>query len=146
LSQAKEREFRKGSEERVNIMTLSDIKRIIKSLKEKKPGTGRVVSVDVGDQKFNVNTSTEHPPYMQIIIDALIGANQDDKPLPVFEINDNETIVPISIGNNHIIDGFISRCTGGVREGNRIKWDLQDNTYYYDPIQGILTMDSGSSE
>jgi len=140
LSQAKEREFRRGTEQRVIINSVQDIIRMIKLLKDKKPGSGRVVSVNIGKSEFHVNTSTDHPPYMQIIQDAFVGVNQDESPAPVIEINEGERLVPLNIGSNHAIDGFITKCTGGVRDGNRIKWSLSEGDYFYDPVTDKLTM------
>lgn len=146
LSGAREREFRRGTEERVYVNNLNDIKRIIKLLKEKKPGTGRVVSLNIGENQFNINTSTDHPPYMEIIKDAFIGSDANNAPPPIVEINNGEQLVPLTIGSNHIIDNFIRNCAGGVREGNRIKWSLPNEFYYYDPISGSLTMSNKNNE
>lgn len=140
LSQAREREFRRGSEERVIINGLPDIKRIIKQLKDRKPGSGKVVSLDVGAQKFHINTSTDHPPYMEIIKDAILGADQEEAPPSAIPINEGETIIPLRIGANSAVNSFIRKCTGGERDGDRIKWVVNDDIYYYDPVQDRLTM------
>lgn len=142
LSEAKAREFRRGSEETIIINSLADVKRIIKTLKERKPGSGRLVSIDIGEQQFHVNTSTDHPPYMEIIKDAILGADQNEVPPVAIPINGDETIIPLRIGENSAVNSFIERCTGGRRDGDRIKWEMGDATYYYDPIEDRLTMSS----
>lgn len=145
LSQAKEREFRRGSEEKVIIRTLEDIKRIIKMLAEKKPAAGRTVELKIGDSKYNVDTSTNHPPYMDIIRDAFVGVDQEPEPPPAIEINEGETIVPLEIGSSHTIDRFVEQCTGGKRVGNRIKWSLPEGDYFYDPVDNKLTFSEPDS-
>ena len=140
LSQAREREFRRGSEEVTIISSLADVKRIIKVLKERKPGSGRVVSLNVGEQEFHVNTSTDHPPYMEIIKDAILGADQEEAPPSSIPINEGESIIPLRIGENSAVNSFIKKCTGGERDGDRIKWVVGDSTYFYDPIADRLTM------
>lgn len=139
LSEAKAREFRKGTEDRVIIRTLEDIKRIIKLLGEKKPDGGRTVNMSIGGSQYNVDTSTNHPPYMDIIRDAFQGVAPEDSPPPTIEINAGETLVPLDIGSNHAIDRFIEKCTGGTREGDRIKWSLPEGNYFYDPVHSKLT-------
>lgn len=138
LSNALEREFRRGSEERIIIRSVSDIKRIIQKLQNTKPSEGRTVSVNVGGSSFNVNTSTNHPSYLQIIKDAFEGIDvhqSEIKPIPI----NGEEIIPLNIGPNHAIDNFIRQCTGGERDGNRIKWTLPEGDYFFDPVVGKLT-------
>lgn len=138
LSSAVDREFRRGNEDKVIIKSVQDVIRIIDILKKKKPGSGRVVSLNIGEGQFNINTSTDHPPYMEMIKEA-IGDTSHNVPSPAIEINGGEQVIPINIGSSHIIDGFIARCAGGTRDGNRIKWVLPDGDYFYDPIADKLT-------
>lgn len=137
LSAAREREYNRGELGVVNIRNISDIKMMITKLKTESPPNGKSVSINIGDGIFNINTSTGHPSYMQMIKDAL--KVEDNEPIEMIEIN-GEKLIPVDVGKNHAIDGFIKQCVGGIRDGNRIKWVLLNGDYFYDPTTDKLTV------
>lgn len=130
------REMFKHKPDVVEINNLSDIKNIITKLKGSKPQDGGSVNINIGNDKFVVNTSTNHPTYMQMIKDAIIESSTEDIIIP---INDSESMIASKPQLGGGIDNLISRLTGGIRDDNRIKWKIKDDIYYYDPILDILT-------
>jgi len=139
LEQAREREFRKGTEEKVIIRTLSDVQQIIKKLINQKPPSGKVVLTTVQGKTLTVDTSTKHPSYMTQIRDGFLEIEEFSKKPQSIELN-GTNITPLGTQPDNWLDPFIKQCTGGVRDGNRIKWELPEASYFYDPIEEKLTM------
>lgn len=130
------REMFKHKPDVVEINNLSDIKNIITKLKGSKPQDGESVSININDNKYVVNTSTNHPTYMQMIKDMLIDEVVDDVAI---QINDSETIIAAKPQFGGGLESLIFRLTGGKKDGNRIKWEIRNDTYYYDPVSDVLT-------
>ena len=130
------REIFKHKPDVVEINNLSDIKNIITKLKGSKPSNGETVNININNDKFIVNTSTNHPTYMQMIKDMFAEEVMDDVVIP---INDSETIIAAKPQFGGGLDGLIFRLTGGTRDGNRIKWEVKNDIYYFDPISDVLT-------
>lgn len=135
-----DREFNKPKPIDVVINNLSDIKSIISKLKVDKSDDGMVLDVKIGDSNFKINSSTNHPTYMQIISDMLNeDLDTDDTFIP---INNGEKLVPPSVTTSDFVNRFVNRLTGGVADKNRIRWDINYVSYFYDPKYDVLTMKS----
>jgi len=48
-------------------------------------------------------------------------------------------IQPINTDGHMWLDSLITRRLGGRRDGLRVRWDLQDGTYFFDPYECKLT-------
>ncbi len=48
-------------------------------------------------------------------------------------------VPPIQIDGHMWLDDLISRRLDGTREGMRVKWELTDAIYYFDPTTGKVT-------
>lgn len=50
----------------------------------------------------------------------------------------NINVDPVNVEGRMWLDDLIERRLGGVRDGLRVRWDLRDGTYYFDPFDGKL--------
>jgi hypothetical protein len=132
-----DREINKHKPVEIVINNLSDIKSIISKLKSDKSDDGSLINVKIGESNFQINSSTNHPTYMQMIADMLSGEPTPE--VAAIPINNGEKLVPPSVSTGDLVDRFINRVTGGVRDGHRIRWDVNYVSYFYDPSVDILT-------
>jgi hypothetical protein len=133
------RELSKVKPKDVIVNNLSDVKNVIKNLKLTKPEEGKDLELEIDDNKFRFKTSTNHPTYMQMLIDMLSESEQEDV---VIELNSSEKIVASKPQLSGSVNSLITRLTGGERDGDRIKWDINGDVYYYHPKFDVLTMKS----
>ena len=139
FEQIKERQFRRGSLQVTNIRTLSDIQRIIKSTSSSHDNAKNSTAI-IDGKKFSIDTSTHHPSYMQMIKDMLLEEKELQEPTENEPVMINgEVLIPIHVQSTNSVERMIEKFTGGVRDGDRIKWELSDGTYFYDPITEKLT-------
>lgn len=47
--------------------------------------------------------------------------------------------IPVDNNSHMWVDDIIERRMGGVRDGLRVRWDLSDGTYFFDPFTSKLT-------
>lgn len=48
-------------------------------------------------------------------------------------------IEPVNIDGRMWLDDLITRRLGGTRDGLRVKWDITEGVFYFDPYTGTLT-------
>jgi len=122
----------------VVVKTLSDIKQAIR---EFMPGDRPLHEVNAtvkADGKTWQLSAPAGASYREMLIE---GFDVVKKRLEVLEkARDTELgIEPININGHMWLDDLIVRRLGGVRDGLRVKWDISDGTFYFDPYTGTLT-------
>jgi len=141
LQQLEERKFQRGSLQTVNVRTINDIQRIIKSTSSLNSSSKNSTAV-IDGKAISIDTSTHHPPYMHIIRDMLLEEQNIQTPTEETEpvIINGERLIPLQVQTSNSVEKMIEKCTGGVRDGDRIKWELSDGSvYFYNPITEKLT-------
>ena len=141
FQQIEERKFRRGSPQTINIRTLNDIQRVIKSTSSLNNSSKNSTAV-IDGKTISIDTSTHHPPYMYIIRDMLLEEQNIQAPTETAEpvVINGEQLIPIHVQTSNSVEKMIEKCTGGIREGDRIKWELADGSvYFYNPITEKLT-------
>lgn len=130
----------RGVVQEVRVHSLQDIIRIIKDLRVP-PASGKTIIVNVDGKPVQIDTSSKHPSYLDIIKEHILNEQmfkQSEEDNQSIIIN-GEEVIPLSVSSNSSLDKFIEKCSGGTREENRIKWVLNDAIYYYDVINDKLT-------
>lgn len=141
FQQLEERKFQRGSLQTTNIRTLGDIQRVIKSTSSSS-GNSKHSTAIIDGKTISIDTSTNHPSYMHIIRDMFIEEQNIQTPTSTAEpiIIDGEQLIPLQVQTSNSVEKIIEKCTGGVRDGFRIKWELTDGSvYFYNPITEKLT-------
>lgn len=141
FEQSLQRMSYKGSVKEVKINSLNDIIKTINDLKLSQ-ASGKQVMVTIDGKPLQIDTSSKHPSYLEIIKQFIVNEQQFSKEDEEHVVINGEELVPlpVSIGSN--ADRFIEKCSGGKRDGQRIKWELSDASYYYDVLNDKLTKSS----
>jgi len=140
----RERQYNKGFLQKINVNSLSDIQRIIRSTSTENNKI-KNATVIIDGKPTMINTATNHPSYMQIIKELFLeeqSMQEQSESEPIL-IN-GEVLIPVHVQSSTSVEKIIEQFTGGVRDGYRIKWQLSDNSvYFYDPISEKLTKLNG---
>lgn len=67
------------------------------------------------------------------------GMDMVKKRLAAIEKAGPEAQRVLSVGGHMWVDDLIRRRLGGVRDGLRVRWDIPEGTFFFDPYTGKLT-------
>ena len=132
--------MRLNADQTVIVETLADIKHVITEFipgcESKNPDISVVMSVDNITYKLSAPTNCS---YKDMLNDGfeIIKRRLDAKNKNLDKISLG--IDPISAEGHMWLDDLIVRRLGGVRDGLRIKWQLKEGTFFFDPFTGKLT-------
>lgn len=134
--------MRTDNEHVVIIETLGDIKKAIQEFlpghKEENPVVEAEFRDDQG-RKISVSAPTGCT-YREMLIEGFnIVKTRIEIMEKCKEKAEGSGIQPIQIDGHMWLDDLITRRLGGKRDGLRIRWDLQEGSYFFDPFTGKLT-------
>ena len=122
----------------VVVKTLSDIKQAIKEFTPDDAELPKVNATIESDGKTWQLSAPAGASYREMLIE---GFDIIKRRLEILEKpRDTElNVEPINIDGHMWLDDLIERRLGGVRDGLRVRWDITDGTFYFDPYSKRLT-------
>lgn len=133
--------MRLNKQNTVIVETIGDIRRVVQeflpSVSENNPVVTKKIMADGKTYEVSAPTSCT---YKEMLLEGFtILKKRYDAMEKIKERVQNNVTQPISMDGHMWLDDLISRRLGGKRDGLRVKWDVKDGTYYYDPFTGKLT-------
>ena len=118
----------------VVVETYNDIKNAVQEfMPGKEPVNPPVVAeIEIEGRKSTLTAPT-NCTYRDMLIEGFTIVKKR------FEVIEKHADGPINISGHMWLDDLIHRRLGGVRDGVRVKWDLKDGTYFFDPFTGVVT-------
>ena len=122
----------------VIVETLGDIKSVIQEFTSPSDDPVTVdATIRSNNKEFKVSAAAEcdYPAMLKEgfgIVKRRLDAIEKHK-------GDGIGINPISVGGKMWLDDLITRRLGGERDGTRVRWDLKEGTFFFDPFDGKLT-------
>jgi hypothetical protein len=120
----------------VVVHDIHELRRVLKEFMAIQPGGTYVMAVKgENGRDINLKTDIQGDPKSMLIE----GFNKLKKRVEAQAKLKEGTPSPIRIDGHMWLDDLIKRRLGGQRDGLRIKWELPDGTYYFDPFTSKLT-------
>jgi hypothetical protein len=122
----------------VRITTLQEIKTIIKDFM---PGTESVkqtmsTEIESGGKTYKITTPVEGANNRDLLMEGFAVVKNR---LEVLEKVEEGQLSPVNVDGQMWVDSLINRCMGGTRDGLKVKWEIKEGTYKFDPFTGKLT-------
>jgi len=129
---------------RVIIRTVYDIKEAISEFLKEDDATEMQTVIMSGGKKYAVKAESSCS-YSRMFIEGFDILKRRKEAAENIKVKDGCS--PIMLEGRMWLDDLIERRLGGVRDDLRVRWDLDDGTYYYDPFAKKLTkaIDDGTS-
>lgn len=126
-----------------NVVVVESSFDIKQAIKEFLPGEEKAspevrAKIKSGNKVYELSAPTECS-YRDMLLEGFeiikkrMEARDKHKPDSDFDIE------PIDIDSRMWLDDLIERRLGGKREGLRVRWDVKDGIFYFDPFTGKLT-------
>lgn len=129
----------------VTVTTSYDIRRVIQEFIQP-PKTDSISTefeaLDESGKKFKkVLTMSVEGDYRTLLIKGLTTIRNRMEAIQKFGDVGRKVF---NIDGHSWVDDLIARRLGGKRDGLRVRWDLSEGTYFFDPFTGKLTkLDNG---
>jgi len=122
----------------VTVNTLSDIKSAIQEFLPSSTTAPEVHSTIKAEGKTYKLSAPTSCGYRDMLIE---GFGIVKKRLEAKNPSQNAElgIDPVSVDGHMWLDELIGRRLGGKRDGVRVRWDVVEGTFYFDPFSGKLT-------
>ena len=133
--------MRTNAESVVIVETLNDIKRVIQ---EFVPGSQQqnpeVHATIVAENKTYELSAPTGCAYRDMLIGGFnIIKKRSEIDEQRKEVETHLNINPINISGHMWLDDLISRRLAGTRDGLRVKWEIEEGTFFFDPFTGKLS-------
>lgn len=120
---------------------LGDIKRVIQEFMPGAKHTAVTVKAQMKSEGKTFAVEGESSvDYKKLLIEGFdIIKARIEASKRIAESDTEIKIQPINIGGHMWLDDLIRRRLGGKRDGLRVRWDLKEGTYFFDPYECMLT-------